>query len=83
MSKAEKPSAQGTSSMAIRPFKESDVDYIISRQLSLYRREYGFTSDIWKAYLTEGVLGLVERFDDKKDCVYILEKGGVPSGCIA
>ena len=42
----------------IRPFTAEDVDFIIDGQLELYEREYGFTSDIWKAYVKEGVHSL-------------------------
>ena len=67
----------------IRPFIPTDLGFVISRQLALYESEYGFTSEIWKNYLTGGVYDLVRRFDDEKDCMYILENDGVPSGCIA
>ncbi|MDD1763959.1 MAG: GNAT family N-acetyltransferase [Methanobacteriaceae archaeon] len=67
----------------IRPFALEDVDFIIVGQLELYEREYGFTSDIWKAYLTDGVHDLVNQFDKEKDCIFILEYNGVPSGCTA
>ena len=40
--------------ITIRSFRERDVDFVISRQLALYESEYGFTSEIWKTYLTEG-----------------------------
>ncbi len=83
MNMIKKQMAKATSNSIIRPFKESDVDYIISRQLKLYELEYGFTSEVWKAYLTDGVHHFVNRFDDKRDCMYILENNGVPSGCVA
>lgn len=69
--------------LVIRPFTLKDVDFIISSQLELYEVEHGFTSDIWKAYLTDGVHELVTQFDSKKDCVYVLEYNEVPSGCAA
>ncbi|MGZ7109431.1 MAG: GNAT family N-acetyltransferase [Methanobacterium sp.] len=69
--------------IVIRPFTLDDVDFVISGQLKLYEAEYGFTSKIWKAYLTEGVHELVNQFDGEKDCIYILEHDGVPSGCAA
>ena len=71
------------SNMVIRPFTLEDVDFIIIGQLELYEKEYGFTSDLWKVYLNGGVLDLVNQFDKKKDCIYILEYNGVPSGCAA
>jgi len=69
--------------IVIRPFTPEDVDFIISSQLKLYEVEYGFTSDIWKAYLADGVNELVNQFNGKKDCIYILEYNGIPSGCAA
>lgn len=72
-----------TSSSTIRPFRKNDIEFVISRQLSLYALEYGFTSEIWRAYLTGGVRTFVNQFDEKKDCMYILEQHGVPSGSVA
>lgn len=62
-----------TKDILIRPFQEKDIEYIIDRQLSLYESERQFTTDIWKKYLTQGVLDLVEKFDSEKDCIFILE----------
>jgi GNAT superfamily N-acetyltransferase len=76
-------SDQETSHGSIRPFRESDVDFVISRQLALYKREYGFTSAIWKEYLTGGVHNFVRHFDPARDCMYIFESNGTPGGCIA
>jgi GNAT superfamily N-acetyltransferase len=75
--------ARAASNFAIRPFKLNDVDFVIARQLALYDREYGFTSEIWRAYLTDGVRNFVNRFDSERDCMYILDNDGVPLGCIA
>jgi GNAT superfamily N-acetyltransferase len=69
--------------ITIRPFVADDIGFVVSRQLSFYAREYGFTSETWKAYLTGGVEAFVNSFDDTKDCMYILEKDRRPSGCIA
>jgi GNAT superfamily N-acetyltransferase len=67
----------------VRPFTGPDVDFVISRQLTLYKSEYGFTSETWKAYLTGGVQTFVRDFDPEKDCMYILENKGAPQGCVA
>lgn len=75
--------AKATTRIEIRPFTNNDVDYIISRQINLYKIEYGFTSEIWKAYITDGVHQLVTQFIPEKDCVYILEANGNVSGCVA
>lgn len=74
---------KATKNMAIRPFREQDIAYIIDRQLSLYESERQFTTDAWKSYLTQGVAALIERFNPEKDCIFILECDGSPSGCIA
>jgi len=67
----------------IRTFTDDDIDYIISRQIDLYRIEYGFTSEKWIAYITDGVHELVDQFDSDKDSIFILEANGSVSGCIA
>ena len=69
--------------LVIRPFRESDVEYVIERQLSLYETERGFSSDILKRYLREGVLTLIGRFNPELDNMYILENNGAPAGGIA
>lgn len=74
---------KATTHLTIRPYDKSDIDYIISRQINLYKVEYGFTSDVWKAYVADGVHQLVNQFDTEKDCIHILEANGNVSGCIA
>ena len=69
--------------VTLRPFTGSDVDFVISRQLALYKSEYGFDSVTWKAYLTGGVRAFVEQFDPARDCMLICEHDGRPAGCIA
>lgn len=75
--------SRATKNIKIRPYQKEDIEYVIDRQLSLYESERHFTTDIWKNYLTQGVLALVERFDSEKDCMFILECDGSPSGCVA
>lgn len=74
---------KATKNINIRPYQEQDVSYVIDRQLSLYESERQFTTEIWKKYLTQGVLSFVEKFDPGKDCMLILECDGNASGCIA
>lgn len=69
--------------LMIRNYKSEDVDYIITRQLTLYAVERNFTSDIWTKYLKDGVNQLIEHFDPNRDCIYILEYQGTRSGCAA
>lgn len=75
--------SKATKNITIRPYQEKDITYVIDRQLSLYESERNFTTEIWKNYLTQGVLSLVERFEPAKDCMFILECDGNASGCIA
>lgn len=74
---------RATMDLKIRPYQQQDISYVIDRQLSLYESERQFTTEIWKNYLTQGVLSLVAKFDPAKDCMFILECNGSPSGCIA
>lgn len=74
---------KATKDLKIRPYQEQDIAYVIDRQLSLYESERQFTTEIWKKYLTQGVLSLIEKFDPEKDCMLILECDGNASGCIA
>jgi GNAT superfamily N-acetyltransferase len=68
----------------IRPFEsQSDIDFVISGQLELYKTEFGFGTPAWVAYVTDGVNELVRKFNPDKDCLLILEKGGAPAGSIA
>lgn len=74
---------KATKNLKIRPYREQDIAYVIDRQLSLYESERQFTTEIWKKYLTQGVISLIEKFDPEKDCMLILECDGNASGCIA
>lgn len=74
---------KATKDIKIRPYQEQDVAYVIDRQLSLYESERHFTTEIWKNYLTQGVISLVEKFNPEKDCMFILECDGNASGCVA
>lgn len=69
--------------ITVRPFTADDTDFVISHQIKLYENEYGFTSEVWKAYVTNGVQQLVKQFDKQKDCIYILDYNGRPAGCVA
>ena len=71
------------SAISIRPYRDSDVDFVIANQIALYETEYGFTSAAWKTYVTDAVHRFTGNFDETKDCMYILEYLGVVSGCIA
>ena len=82
--KQEKPRSESNiPGFAIRTFRRTDLDYVIDGQMKLYAAEYGFTSEIWKQYLTGGVREFADRFDGGRDCMYIAEHDRVPCGCIA
>lgn len=74
---------KATKNIKIRPYEERDISYVIDRQLSLYESERQFTTEIWKKYLTQSVISLIEKFNPDKDCMLILECDGNASGCIA
>lgn len=75
--------SRATKAITIRPYREEDIAYVIDRQLSLYESERHFTTEVWKNYLTQGVIALVEKFDPEKDCMLILECDKSPAGCVA
>lgn len=75
--------SRATKNIRIRPYRQEDISYVIDRQLSLYETERQFTTDIWKRYLTQGVITLVEKFDPNRDCIFILECDENPAGCVA
>lgn len=68
--------------ITIRPFKQSDIEYVISRHKTLYYAERHL-SGTFSAYVDQIVYDFVEHFDAKTDCLNILECNGVPAGSIA
>ena len=68
--------------VTIRPFKQSDIEYVISRHKTLYYAERHL-SGTFSAYVDEIVYDFVDRFDPATDCLNILECNGVPAGSIA
>lgn len=69
--------------ISIRPYTKQDIGFVINGQLDLYGKEFGFTSDVWRAYVADAVHKLDDQFDPERDRMVILEHNGVPSGCIA
>ena len=68
--------------ITIRPFRQSDIEYVISRHKTLYYAERHL-SGTFSAYVDRIVYDFVERFDQETDCLNILECNGVPAGSIA
>ena len=68
--------------ITIRPFKQSDIEYVISRHKTLYYAERHL-SGTFSSYVDEIVYDFVERFQPETDCLNILECNGVPAGSIA
>ena len=83
MRKVKKYLSMATRAIEIRSYRDSDLSYVIDRQLSLYEAERHFTTETWKNYLTQGVIKMIERFDTDKDGMFILECDGNAAGCIA
>lgn len=68
--------------ITIRPFKQSDIEYVISRHKTLYYAERHL-SGTFSAYVDQIVYDFVEHFNAQTDCLNILECNGVPAGSIA
>lgn len=68
--------------ITIRPFTQSDIEYVISRHKTLYYAERHL-SGTFSAYVDEIVYHFVEKYNDQTDILKILECNGVPAGSIA
>lgn len=68
--------------ITIRPFTQSDIEYVISRHKTLYYAERHL-SGTFSAYVDEIVYRFVDNYDPKTDCLKILECNGIPAGSIA
>ncbi len=68
--------------ITIRPFTQSDIEYVISRHKTLYYAERHL-SGTFSAYVDEIVYRFVDNFNARTDCLKILECNGVPAGSIA
>ncbi len=68
--------------ITIRPFTQSDIEYVISRHKTLYYAERHLSGTFF-AYVDEIVYHFVEKYNAQTDCLKILECNGVPAGSIA
>lgn len=68
--------------LTVRPFTQSDIEYVISRHKTLYYAERHL-SEVFFAYVDEIVYRFASNFDPSADCLNILECNGVPAGSIA
>lgn len=68
--------------ITIRPFKQSDIEYVISRHKTLYYAERHL-SEVFSGYVDCIVYEFVDKFNPNTDCLNILECNGVPAGSIA
>lgn len=68
--------------ITIRPFTQSDIEYVISRHKTLYYAERHL-SGTFSAYVDQIVYSFAENFNAHTDCLNILECNGVPAGSIA
>ena len=68
--------------ITIRSFKQSDIEYVISRHKTLYYAERHL-SGTFSAYVDRIVYEFVDQFNPETDCLNILECNGVPAGSIA
>ena len=63
--------------ITIRPFTQSDIEYVISRHKTLYYAERHL-SGTFSSYVDEIVYRFVDKFNAQTDCLKILECNGVP-----
>lgn len=68
--------------ITIRPFMQSDIEYVISRHKTLYYAERHL-SGTFSAYVDKIVYSFVHQFNPHTDCLNILECNGTPAGSIA
>ena len=68
--------------ITIRPFTQSDIEYVISRYKTLYYAERHL-SGTFSEYVDKIVYSFVNKYNEKTDCLKILECNGVPAGSIA
>ena len=68
--------------ITIRPFTQSDIEYVISRHKTLYYAERHL-SGTFSEYVDKIVYSFVNKYNEKTDCLKILERNGVPAGSIA
>ncbi len=66
----------------IRPYISSDIEYVISRHKTLYYAERHL-SDVFFSYVDDIVYRFVQNYDERTDCLNILECNGAPAGSIA
>lgn len=68
--------------ITIRPFTQSDIEYVISRHKTMYYAERHLSGS-FSDYVDEIVYRFVERYNAQTDFMNILECNGVPAGSIA
>ena len=68
--------------ITIRPFVQSDIEYVISRHKTLYYAERHLNGT-FSAYVDKIVYRFVHQFNAQTDCLEILECNGAPAGSIA
>lgn len=68
--------------LTVRPFIQSDIEYVISRHKTLYYAERHL-SEVFSAYVDRIVYEFAAHFDAGTDCLNILECNGIPAGSIA
>ncbi|MVB12759.1 MarR family protein [Caprobacter fermentans] len=66
----------------IRRFRDSDLDYVLSRHKSLYVEEYGLSS-LFAGYVEQIIPGFFLHCDRQRESMWIAEIGGRPVGSIA
>lgn len=68
--------------ITIRRYNETDLDYIITRHLEIYKSEYCFGPE-FEYYVKKYILQFNENHDDNSEAIWIAESNGKRVGAIA
>lgn len=68
--------------LRVRRGRVGDLGWAFHRQAVIYREEFGY-SPVFEAYVARGLPPFLDRFDARRDALWVAERGGLPLGCIA
>ncbi len=66
----------------LRPHRRGDVGWLLERHAEIYAKEFGYLP-VFDTYVAASLVPFLERFDPKRDRLWVAESGGRRVGCIA
>lgn len=66
----------------LRPHRNGDLSWVLARQAALYAEEYGWDQR-FEAYLLKIGAEFHQKYDPKRDCLWVAEKDGRVAGSAA